>query len=472
MLCTCETGLERKCRHQATEILQHYYEREREVGERKSLYQGRNGLGDSDDDNNSKDDNDGAAESGRQGFDAVTKTPKGGSEINKAAKLTLEEELEMLRKWGRQQKPSGSLPSEADDFPFHVRDTKCRGTVILLCTSPDRFLVASSSFPSPSTPSSRKVPRLGSGVACYQDNRDVAGADADAESEPLAGRGVSNVVIDPSLEDDASFSPPTDCGQNDAASGSAIQKPDASTLPENTTTAGCRPWDPVSTVLAVVRDLRESARRDEGEAGTAGPFLLTPSSSRSTRIVTPSSRFVTRMIPLQITCYASVDEIGETFRSLLRWYLRSSSSFSSASPAPSQLGLRDSYRQEVVPSPEASTTGNECGTMTGSDEANAVTNAMASPPRSAETRATTYMVHSKRRHCDNIRSQQVIDCVASLTPSHWKVDLKNPDVVVWVEICATLAGLSIVPFPLLQEAFQFNLLQARTSAVAPIEKEP
>jgi tRNA(Ser,Leu) C12 N-acetylase TAN1 len=65
----------------------------------------------------------------------------------------------------------------------------------------------------------------------------------------------------------------------------------------------------------------------------------------------------------------------------------------------------------------------------------------------------------------------VIDCVASLVPPHWRVDLADPDVVVWVEICSTLAGLSIVPARAAREAFHFNLLRARTAA-AEAEKEP
>jgi tRNA(Ser,Leu) C12 N-acetylase TAN1 len=76
------------------------------------------------------------------------------------------------------------------------------------------------------------------------------------------------------------------------------------------------------------------------------------------------------------------------------------------------------------------------------------------------------MVQSKRRHCDNLRSADVIECVGGLVPSNWKVDLRQPDVVVWVEICTNLAGLSIVPSSSLREAFQFNLLQARTASVA------
>jgi tRNA(Ser,Leu) C12 N-acetylase TAN1 len=76
------------------------------------------------------------------------------------------------------------------------------------------------------------------------------------------------------------------------------------------------------------------------------------------------------------------------------------------------------------------------------------------------------MVQCKRRHCDNLRSREVIDCVASLVPPHWRVDLADPDVVVWVEICSTLAGLSIVPARAARGAFHFNLLRARTAPLA------
>jgi tRNA(Ser,Leu) C12 N-acetylase TAN1 len=192
---------------------------------------------------------------------------------------------------------------------------------------------------------------------------------------------------------------------------------------------------------------------------------------RSSHVI-PSSRFVTRMIPLQITCYAAIEEIAAAFRSLLEWHLQ-------ASRRARDSDRRDANRDRSIPS--SSLAAPVVGTKESTDAPGAATSStgtIASPaaehvePLTAEATSratTTYMIQSKRRHCDNVRSHDVIERVTGLVPDDWKVDLKSPDVVVWVEICSTLAGLSIVPSVELREAYHFNLLRART---ATAEDEP
>lgn len=127
----------------------------------------------------------------------------------------------------------------------------------------------------------------------------------------------------------------------------------------------------------------------------------------------PGSRFVTRVIPLQRTCAAHLDAIAEAVEQLLT------------------------------------------GEM-------ATRKATSSRPKT-----TTFAISSKRRNCSHLSSKGIIDTVASLvdkvveeqgSSNPWKVDLKSPDLTIWIEICQKIAGVSIVPQEILQLSPKFNIM--------------
>ena len=368
ILWTCETGLERKCRHQAMEILSHYYEL-------------------CPDTNNSSDQG-ASSDPLRRSSDFLTSTV--GAASTGASRPSLEEELAQLRRAPTQQ-----------GVPFSVYETKCRGIVVMLCKDQSRFLTAV-----PSAAASED----GAGAA----KRPCLPADDDDNDDDETT----------SARDEAQ------AGNGDNPSGMAVRgltpieadHPEASAIPGT----GSMPWDPLTTVRAIIRDLKDERQR-KGASG-----LALSSSAGTGNCLIPSSRFVTRMIPLQVTCYASLPDLKSTFSALLQWYL-SSSTGDEKSTAPAVAATATD-----MPSASTTTTSN----------------------------AITYMVQSKRRHCDNLTSKDVIDGVAGLVPSHWKVDLRHPQLVVWVEICTNVAGMSIVPAAELREMFHFNLLQARTASVS------
>lgn len=82
----------------------------------------------------------------------------------------------------------------------------------------------------------------------------------------------------------------------------------------------------------------------------------------------------------------------------------------------------------------------------------------------------TFAIQSKRRNCGHITRDHVIDWVASQVDQttrefgktgEWKVNLKSPDYTVWIEICKTLCGISIVPNMYLTITPNFNLAEFR-----------
>ena len=132
--------------------------------------------------------------------------------------------------------------------------------------------------------------------------------------------------------------------------------------------------------------------------------------------LTPRSRFVTRMIPIQLTCFASMEEIISTSRKLIKKFL-----------LPFGIDARNSKKERP-----------------------------------------TFKIDLKRRICSSIRRDEVVTAVADsikiLTDEYWKscvkdesdriqqvhedslfrVDLSNPDYTVLVDICRTLVCMSVV----------------------------
>jgi len=136
------------------------------------------------------------------------------------------------------------------------------------------------------------------------------------------------------------------------------------------------PWDPIPVVRSILTDIRK-------KDSTA-----------------PSSRFISRMIPIQATCYASLPDLETCCQRLI---------------------------QKLLPK--------DC---------------------------KTFCVAARRRNCSTLTTTQIIDAVVKEVLTHvpaCKVQLKNPSATIVVEVCKTLCGVSIVED--CQQYGNFNLLTAR-----------
>lgn len=166
----------------------------------------------------------------------------------------------------------------------------------------------------------------------------------------------------------------TEPKQNDKAQESAEKQ--TSESEENLSPSS--PWDPIKTVGQIMGDLKSGTDKES-----------------------PSSRFVSRMIPIQATCYPSNDEIQATCRALLGKYI--------------------------------------------------------------PTSPKTFAIAPKKRLCEHISKDDIIKVAATEVLARkpdLKVDLDNPDFTLVVEVCKTLCGVSIVSK--CKETFQnFNVVCAR-----------
>jgi tRNA(Ser,Leu) C12 N-acetylase TAN1 len=146
-------------------------------------------------------------------------------------------------------------------------------------------------------------------------------------------------------------------------------------------------WDPVLAVHRIARDMTEKAP------------------------VYTNSRFITRMIPIQITCYATIDDIVTAVHTLL---------------------------QPIVQSPST-----------------------------APAQSHKFAIHEKRRFCSQIKREPLISAVGNMVgqvtkEKPWTVQLTDPDFTIWIEICKTLAGISILPAKYLHPR-NFNMVEWRLS---------
>ena len=120
----------------------------------------------------------------------------------------------------------------------------------------------------------------------------------------------------------------------------------------------------------------------------------------------PSSRFTTRMIPIQATCFAGLEEIQYAVESLVSSIILSITNSEAAS---------------------SSTDGEH-------------------PKKKKGT--TTFAIQTKRRICGHLKREQIIEAVGqqvAKSAPDWTVNLSEPDYTVIVEICKNLAGISVVP---------------------------
>ena len=230
---------------------------------------------------------------------------------------------------------------------FGIFETGCRGTVFVLCTVPDSQLIPS----------------------IKQDKSNASNA-IDSK-EPEHKRQKTSAQEKPKQD-------------SDEKSSKGHEDKDCDTT--STTNSSLQAiWDPVSTVRRILKDLQNDTAKDA-----------------------PGSRFVTRMIPIEATCYASEEEISLTSRALLKRYL------STVSPS---------------------------------------------------AKPKTFAIASKRRLCDKkaLSKDTIINAVVKHVTEFFpdaKVDLDQPDITAVVEICKTLVGISIIP-RCHGDFGNFNLVEAR-----------
>ncbi|GKY91651.1 hypothetical protein MPSEU_000137000 [Mayamaea pseudoterrestris] len=347
VLWTCEPGKERRCLREGLDILQHYLADD--VAMKKPEV---------DDDFKQKQQTDASNEQGKEG----------------EPKLTLDDEIAMLK--NRNKSKNGKSLS---DLPFQEYETGCKGTVFMLYTGSTRAdaVIAEQDCTSSDQPQAKKarLEETDSVAAAVTATTTKCASDGDEASDPQSQEKVALPI-----------------------------SPDESTwqvLPTVLTIFEDQIKDAALAATAAVQDDDDNKISDQGSKGSA---LGSQPVSSSSHI--PTSRFMTRMIPIQATCFAKAQEVQDTFALLLEQHV------------------------------------------------------------SAQDSKHTFAISTKRRCCEHLKSQEVIQAiggqVAKLRPN-WTVNLRQPDFTVIVETCKTLVGISILPSSYLSVVRNFNLAELRTN---------
>ena len=264
--------------------------------------------------------------------------------------LSLEDELKILK-----SKKGNSHPG------FAVYETGCRGTIFILRTTPGCNLIPPVKVERSAKDDSKDTKEeSGSGPVAKKPRVE------DEDPKPTTGDATESKDTKDESESCPAKKPLVGDGDPKPSAGDA-------TATEESTKA---PWDPIETVRTILSDLEKGEKK------------------------MPSSRFVQRMIPMQATCFASVDEIRATAQALMLKFF---------------------------------------------------------PPK-----AKTFAIAAKRRNNGNLKRDQIIDTVAGLVLASnpdCKVNLETPEVTIIVEVCKTLCGISIVPS--CDKFKNFNLVMVR-----------
>jgi len=150
-------------------------------------------------------------------------------------------------------------------------------------------------------------------------------------------------------------------------------------------------WDPIETIQSIFKDAKAPLTHNA-----------------------PSSRFITRIIPIQTTCFANMEEITHSAKYLI-----------------DNLLLPYGKKERMMNDKK-------------------------------DTR-TTFSIAFKRRNCSNVKREDVISKVAELVDvENFKVDLSHPEFTISIEVCRTLCGMSILHN--IEEYKKFNLFETRQGA--------
>jgi tRNA(Ser,Leu) C12 N-acetylase TAN1 len=166
-------------------------------------------------------------------------------------------------------------------------------------------------------------------------------------------------------------------------------------------------WDPVEVMEQVIGDMIATSPPAMGEK------LVASEAARDA----PSTRHVTRLVPLQATCFAAMEDIIKTAKPLVEKYLIS----------------EVKQRQRGASGFNNHTEGTE----------------------EEKARPTTFEIVFKRRFNSKVRRDPLIDALAEmideLRKSHdvddraLAVDLKNPDYSIQIEVIQNICGMSVIP---------------------------
>jgi tRNA acetyltransferase TAN1 len=355
VLLTCETGRERRCEREGLEILNYYHCEN--VGEDE---------GDRPSSNSSSskeiDDNDGKE--------------KKDEENNSS--LTLEEELKLLKSQG------GNLESSA----FAEYDTSCRGTVFILCTLPNCDLIPTiqTQYTQSNNNNNNNIKSESENTKSESESTNQCTSKNNISTNSVS---VGNVIVTEEVKQDKTCNGPNyekNIDETSAIASSEVQNKNDNNVSSSSSPLPS-PWDPISTVRGIMADI-----------------------DNDTNKAVPRSRFVTRIIPIQATCFASPEELTLTTKEVLNRYLS----------------------------------------------------------RTTKTFAITF----KRRHCTKIDRNTVIkivgDAVIQVVPK-CTVNLDNPDATILVEICNNLVGISVIEN--LKKYRNFNLTEAAAATTSGKNEE-
>jgi tRNA acetyltransferase TAN1 len=275
-----------------------------------------------------------------------------GADVDDAdTSLSLEEELKLLK--SKDKKKSG--------VGFAAYDTGCMGTVFVLCTKPGCNLIP---------PIRLEKSTKDAGSTEKPDNDEDVTEEASIPQAKKTRVEAKDTALKESVSDGDQSKNPEDL----EATGTPVSDQPPSL------------WDPIQMVRSIHSDLQNGSKN------------------------IPSSRFVTRMIPIQATCFSSIEEIRATTQALIAKYL---------------------------------------------------------PPTTK-----SFAIATKRRICENVRREQIIDTIAKLVVEsnpNCKVDLENPEMTIVVEVCKTLCGISIIRQ--CHEFHNFNVETIRENAREQEHKE-
>lgn len=164
-------------------------------------------------------------------------------------------------------------------------------------------------------------------------------------------------------------------------------------------------WNPVEFVRKVLGNYSADSDTSNGE--------------QSRDNTAPDSRFITRIIPLQATCRAKLEDITFTITPLLEHYIFSEN-------RDSDDGLKKSF--EIV---------------------------------------------FKKRNCGHLDRMECITAIAKLFDgSKYDVNLTNPDYSIIVEVCKNFCGISVIQGSVKSDAWSnFNVQQIKESQAAKTDGE-
>ena len=242
-----------------------------------------------------------------------------------------------------------SKKGSSEQSRFGVYDTSCRGTVFVLCTLPRCNL----------------IPAIQTEYMLKKKNETETKAVENSD-------GVSNKKLE--SEKDTAI-------EDKKVEDTTISLAKDGTHDESKSDCQTPPWDPISTLRTIMSDIDNDSNKEA-----------------------PMSRFVTRMIPIQGTCFASPEELQLTCSGLLKKFITQTTK--------------------------------------------------------------TFAISFKRRNCSNLNRNLVIKIVGDLMSQMFpncKVNLSKPDITILVEVCGTLCGISVVEKA--QDFRKFNLIGSNTGGV-------